>query len=352
MRKMVALSGLRGLAAWIVVVYHFREVFPRGGKLGLIAAFFDLGYLAVDLFFILSGFILYLNYGQRFRKIEFKSVFKFYGKRLARIYPLHIFLLFLFLVNPIAISFFSQQSDLSDRYDPFYFLLSLFLVQNWGFSDNIAWNVPAWSISTEFAAYLIFPFAAFAVTRVKFILALAVYGLALGWLYWIFKTSGHASLGGDIAELGLYRCIVQFFLGMLIGWFFQAYNSIRAVISLFSGVVVVGGMLLYFMINWFSQIVYIPLMFTFLLLYLLNENSLGSRLLGGKWFEYLGEISYSTYLVHYFVKDWVKFASADVGLFHFSCYLVLVFLMSILLYRFVELPCRVFGYRRIDKMAG
>ena len=56
-----ALTGIRGIAAWMVVVYHFRTLMPAADSSNVLRLF-DHGYLAVDLFFILSGLVLYISY--------------------------------------------------------------------------------------------------------------------------------------------------------------------------------------------------------------------------------------------------------------------------------------------------
>src|SRR5690606_13944710 len=68
---------------------------------------------------------------------------------------------------------------------------------------------------------------------------------------------------------------------------------------------------------------------------LLDQRRVWSRVLAVRPLLYLGEISYSTYLIHYFVKDWVKFLSAEIGLLQWLIYLAVVMLMSVLLYRHV-----------------
>ena len=119
-----ALTSLRGLAAWWVVVFHFREALPpqMPAFLHSIASY---GYLAVDLFFILSGFVISCRYSEYFSsKIEIRNIMIFYGLRLARIYPLHFFVIIIYLINPIAIVIFSSSGLPNDGYEMYYFILS------------------------------------------------------------------------------------------------------------------------------------------------------------------------------------------------------------------------------------
>ena len=91
-----ALTGIRGLAAWAVVLFHLRvslvTVLPGWGM--AIAA---KGYLAVDLFFMLSGFVLWYNYADRLRSGGWAATSQFWWRRVARIWPLHAAILTLFV---------------------------------------------------------------------------------------------------------------------------------------------------------------------------------------------------------------------------------------------------------------
>jgi peptidoglycan/LPS O-acetylase OafA/YrhL len=79
------LTSLRGIAAWFVVLYHIR--LSIAGLAPGAVAFFAKGYLAVDFFFLLSGFVIWLSWGDRLRKERWRAVPGFLHKRLARIWP-------------------------------------------------------------------------------------------------------------------------------------------------------------------------------------------------------------------------------------------------------------------------
>src|SRR5882672_4558154 len=204
-----ALTSIRGIAAWWIVLHHFREYLPvlDNASTGYVIG---RGYLAVDLFFELSGFVIALNYGKFFRHFSMGEWFRFLGRRLARIYPLHILMLFIFLLNPLVIGVLASRPDF-ERYDPGYFVLSIFLMQNWGFKHLLAWNIPAWSISTEWMAYLLFPAICWITIRFarsrghSFLLAgLLMAVLAAGFMAF------HTALGEAVARTGLFRCVLEF----------------------------------------------------------------------------------------------------------------------------------------------
>ena len=154
-----ALTSLRGIAAWWVVIFHFRQLLPANTP-AILQTIAAQGYIAVDLFFVLSGCVITLNYATWFRRPTPRAYANFLALRLARIYPLHVVMMLFYLLTAIVLALASHHPTLGPEYNPTYFLLSLVLLQNWGFTNDTAWNVPAWSISTEWFAYLIFPLLA------------------------------------------------------------------------------------------------------------------------------------------------------------------------------------------------
>src|ERR1700730_5187087 len=156
-RFLPALTAMRGLAAWWVVLYHFRDEVPKALFGDTIYSVISHGDLAVDFFIELSGFVIALRYAVQFNRASWAAYKDFLIARIARVYPLYIFVLILFVANPISVLFFSTSGTPGERYDPLYLLFSIPMVQNWGFTTSIGWNVPAWSVSTEWAAYICFP---------------------------------------------------------------------------------------------------------------------------------------------------------------------------------------------------
>ena len=154
----LSLEALRGLAALIVAFYHG----PHGSIL-----FIPRGYMAVYLFFSLSGFVIALNY---FNKIDsFKSLVSFQKKRFFRLYPVHIFLLILVLLIqclkyvaieiglPAGQEAFGGHPGTGSWYTLRDFILHVFLLQaitDYGYF--LSWNSAAWTISTEFYTYFVF----------------------------------------------------------------------------------------------------------------------------------------------------------------------------------------------------
>lgn len=337
-----SLTGMRGIAAWMVVFYHLKDV--MAGEVGFaLTRWFGGGYLAVDLFFVLSGFVICINYTALPDYLTVRGFCRFVGKRLARIYPLHLIVLLLYLLNPVAILLFSQAKLLDERYDFAYYLQSLLLIQNWGFNDGLAWNVPAWSISVELLAYMFFPIllafsrgvvSLFGIVGGIFLFLGLVFSIPLVWL-----GVGASSMGEYIGSMGWFRCVSQFAIGVLIGVFYL--DGMIATDR--SRVVFVVLILLILVLALFLQLAdmfWMPLASVALVQYLSVSTGFLARFLSSRLIYLLGMISYSTYLAHYWIRDWFMFLDLTSGWVHLFFYCAVLMVFSICLYKFVEEPGR------------
>ncbi|MEJ2411301.1 MAG: acyltransferase [Novosphingobium sp.] len=290
-----ALTGIRGLAAWLVVFYHIRYSL-RDLVPGSIIEGLAKGYLAVDLFFMLSGFVLWYNYGARLRAGGAGAWLAFYQRRLARIWPLHVAILAAFVA--FALLLLTTGRPAPDM--PFAQLpLHVFLLQNWGFTDALAWNDPSWSISTEFAAYLVFPLVAVMAPWDRLRLpVLGVLGaLLLTALWGLFAVAGASGLGHDISHLGLGRCLLEFWLGNCACLIWQRLpRHGRAPVGCAAGaaLIMIAGWTLDA-----PEALFVPAALLFALLGLALGKGVVVKSLSARPFVYLGEISYATYLAHF-----------------------------------------------------
>lgn len=329
-----AFTSLRGLAAWWVVLYHFH---PTGLPAPL-TAFVKQGYLAVDLFFVLSGFVIWLNYAPALAPPSWSATGNFLRARLARIWPLHAVMSALYLLVPASVLLFSAMGDPGPRFEPGYYVASLFLVHNWGWFDEIGWNVPSWSISTEWAAYLLFPLAPPVLLGLRSTLArLMAILFLLGGIALLFDATRTVSLGDDLPHLGLPRCLLEFAVGALLcRLYLEGRTGNRALL-----LAAVAGLTGAYAAGLAPDWAVMPAAFACLILALTTGHN---QLLGGRVLAWLGEISYSTYLAHYFLKDWTKFLLVRPGIpewLVFAAYLGATLIASALLHRWVEKPGQI-----------
>ena len=158
--RYTALDAWRGLAALSVVYGH-----QTAGRVG--ASLFIAFYLAVDFFFVLSGFVLAHRYWEELVR-DRKPFFSVVIARFARLYPAHVFVLFALLIGfgieaiPAYRAGTPMLAAWSEAIPPFpggpglsTFILNLLLLQNVGLTPTgLTWNVPSWSISVEFVGSL------------------------------------------------------------------------------------------------------------------------------------------------------------------------------------------------------
>ena len=344
-----ALTGIRGIAAWLVVLYHIRAAFAPSLPDELIHVL-SKGYLAVDLFFVLSGFVLWMTWGQRLATERWRAVPGFLQKRIARVWPLHAVI----LTATVALALIMMASGRAPvdnahwRELPLHYLL----MQNWGFTSELAWNHPSWSISTELAAYLgfamIVPLGALVIPKIdglsvtaRILWPLIISVLLIVLLDRFFAFHGISTIGADIPFFGLARCLTLFSCGvaMCMIWQLADGRGLRvctAVVVAVSLSLWIGGIA--------RETLAVPVAFVALVPLIASTSAMQRNPLSSRLVVFLGEISYSTYLAHFLLWSVFKLAfvrdAANVSLLLGAIFLGLTFVASVLLYHFVERPAR------------
>jgi peptidoglycan/LPS O-acetylase OafA/YrhL len=154
------LTGVRFVAAFWVLLYHYQGALATAGLLvPVLHEVLRVGRLGVDLFFALSGFILTHTYLTKLGpRVTWRGSRHFWWLRLARIYPVHFVML-----NVAGLAVIAQQvvgqavAGSRDWLNPVDYLKQVLLIHEWGPSPQRGWNFPAWSLSMEWLAYLLFP---------------------------------------------------------------------------------------------------------------------------------------------------------------------------------------------------
>jgi peptidoglycan/LPS O-acetylase OafA/YrhL len=352
--QLPTLTGIRGIAAWMVVLFHVRVGIESQLPEAMIRILAK-GYLAVDLFFLLSGFVLWLNYADRLRGTGAGGGARFMARRIARIWPLHLFILGWAAAFALVLALTGRADP--DQFPWAEFPFHLLLVQNWGFSQALHWNDPAWSISCEFAAYLLFPllvaatdwrgFSSAALILLLILLALTLHLVMVG--------GGQSTLGDDIVHFGLPRALVEFTMGTLVCVLWTRWqshpNGPRA------GVVLAGAALLAALLSGSCpETLGVPLFFAAMLLVISLTAPGPANPLSWPRIHYLGEISYATYLVHFLL--YILFKILFVGdpeavpLPLVALFLMMVLGASIALHHIVERPAQRALNRAFDSMTA
>lgn len=291
-----ALTSLRGVAAAWVVLYHFQDVLLAAGGLPVgLGRLVGHGHFAVDLFFVLSGYVIAHNYLGQPRLLEPRAWLGFLYMRLARIYPAH--LVGLLAVVPMVVVGRHLGVGLTEEgYGLDTFLQHLTLTQAWVPFMRLSWNYPAWSVSAEWAAYLSFPLLAMALRRLQGAVAHVLLLLAAGLV--LLLSGWYVTQETPFREL--LRVMVTFPLGVAL---LHASRTLRpapwlprwAVLASLAGL---GGLLT-------RETFATPLLlFLFaVLVWALAELRPGElRWLYARPLVWLGQISYSLYISHALVQ--------------------------------------------------
>ena len=301
-----SLTGLRGAAALWVVAYHL--LLPGHLIGGWFAVVAGRGYLAVDLFFVLSGFVMALSYGPAFRgRFGWRVFAAFLWRRVARLYPLYgVVLIGRLVYTGVRYSRFDLPRPwiAAPLVHPWTDIpANLLLVQSWGLAPSSIG--PAWSISTEWAAYWTFPLLVAWMLNRGPRAALAGVGVALlllaatAALLW---TEGSARLldawNGQTAG-PLMRCLGGFMLGLAV-WRLAAWPPARQVAShpAAAGLVLTG---LVSLLGMQASDLAIYALFPPLVLCLACTARQPGAAFAWVPAVWLGEVSYSLYLLHIFL---------------------------------------------------
>lgn len=363
--RFAALDSWRGICALLVVLFHVSSVISSSLEASI---FIRNAYLFVDFFFVLSGFVLCHRYRG---KISGRSdLRRFVIRRFARVWPVHAFVLGLFLLAIIFIKHMPHPQDLAltwnnNSYSVAAILPNMLLLNAFGLQES-GWNGPAWSIGAEFYVYLLFAIVLIGVYRRFVVVCILLSVLALAVIFWRAP-----DLMNSTWDYGAVRCVAGFFAGVVAYHGYERGRTcepIRATLIEIAVVVVVIGFVICAgagpdAVGVVSLAA--PLVFGGAVIVFAREQGLFALALHAKPFEALGRYSFSIYLIHqpllilFCYCAWLAgyetkaFVGDGGGLTMQSPDLILadlvfaVVLVAAGVHRFIELPAR----RRLNRFA-
>ncbi len=348
--RMKALDGWRGIGALAVCFIHLQ----LNGYLTS-APSLDSWILAVDFFFVLSGFVMARVYADDLADGERVSLFVV--RRLGRLWPLHLTMLAMFILVELAKLALQRETGFSSENAPFgaarnpsdILPIALFL-QTARLGPELTWNFPSWSISAEIWAYAVFALVAIRTAghpgrRAAVAAAIAV----VAWLVLFVDITGRGMLSTDV--FGIVRCLLGFFCGVLAEWLhrrgsFRALADGRAeIVTALAGIVLLWVAASVPVAHYAAPIVFLALVFAHA-----DDGGPLSRFMATWPMQWLGRLSYSIYLTHLFLVAYVvpRLSQTVGGLVPGAVmlreiavgviYIVLVLALSTLTWRFIEQP--------------
>jgi peptidoglycan/LPS O-acetylase OafA/YrhL len=381
-RQILPLTGMRFfLALWVVIFHHTSATgilsAPVANAPSAVSGILRTGYVAVGIFFVLSGFILSYNYqlGQPWSRSE---IVRFGIARFSKIYP--VYCLGLLLIAPVTLHYVNFSSAPEVRKQAAIAFANWALLQSWTHQWALTWNFPGWSVSAEAFFYVCFPFVGIALWRrssypailstvlilwlAGLVPPLVVMAMSVHGLGDIFATSQPVeSFWTNFIKFNPLLHLTSFCAGILFARFYillrDSNHSLlgRGHILYLPGIVI-GGTLLTF-----SPSIPHPLLHNGLLLPLYGCVIVGLALGGGPVarvlshpvLTLLGDASYSMYILHYPVFAWLnagpvrqKFSlSKMVGIGGMAIYLTILIAVSVLVFKTIEEPLHRLLKRRL-----
>jgi peptidoglycan/LPS O-acetylase OafA/YrhL len=359
--RLYALDVSRGMAALSVVLWHWQHFAYEGNVLskdfvrenqpfyGMLKLFYENGAMGVDYFFLLSGFIFFWLYRNAISQkiIGWKT---FFVQRFSRLYPLHAATLAIVATLQI---FFTHRSGNAFVYpfnDTYHFFLNLAFASNWGIEKGWSFNAPVWSVSIEILLYAVFFLIAVCGkggVLCTFLVSVISFTAQFISSHLIFKGLAPFFFGGTVFYITyiisikysewkrpIYLLTVYFWLFTVLSFYFSEVADIITM-QVFARRVFLIGFPIYLLF---------PLSICSLALLEIDKK------ISFKQFSWIGDITYSTYLLHFPLQLSFMLA-ASYGVISFSfyyCPMSLILFFSILVstsyltYRSFEAPMQKF----------
>lgn len=340
------LDGLRGTAAISILVFHFMELIwldysenPLGH-----------GFLAVDFFFCLSGFVTGYAYDDRIRQMGILSFFK---TRLIRLHPLvvlgSVLGLFAFLFDPFSINPYA----LGVQPIIIAFICSIFLIPMPGLPERAGalfpYNSPSWSLFMEYLANIAY---ALFLNRLHKIVMLLLAGLAAVWLLFTAYQAGTLIGGWDEKTWldGIARVSFSFLAGLTVFRYGLMWRT-RFGYLLLSVLLILTFAFPYFRFNWLAESLVVILVYPVIIMI-----GAGAIVRGRvrKICLFFGRLSYPLYMSHivaiwcfgnyyaaYKPSGWLLFAIVSIGS-------LLLMGLGYLVMRFFDEPVRIWLKKKFD----
>lgn len=375
-----ALDGWRGICAVLVAVFHLHTISHFEGL-----AVVRNAHLFVDFFFVLSGFVVTFAYLGRLSTGGEVGIMVW--RRFARLWPLHVVMLALFILFELGSELASLLAGLSRSTGLFEqssanrlsaIPTNLLLIHSLGVHDRLTWNIPSWSISAEFWTYIVFAVSVRLAGKRSIYMAILFACFAV-----VVLIASKTRLSDAQHDFGFFRCLYGFFVGYLVYMALRATpERLSRLIGTTVEVLAALGVVTFVSLFGMSKVSFAaPLVFGIAVWVFAHGGGRLSDILRSKPLAKLGLWSYSIYMVHALVvavlNKLVTVASAKLGVPLIEMvplydevyptisfggpwvmdalvlgYIALVIGLSVLTWRYVEMPIQRWLNARLQQPPG
>ncbi|HHF5698505.1 TPA: acyltransferase family protein [Haemophilus influenzae] len=340
------IDGLRAIAVISVIIYHLNENWLSGGFLG------------VDIFFVISGFLITGIIITEIQQNSF-SLKQFYTRRIKRIYPAFITVMALVSFIASAIFIYNDFNKLRKTIElAIAFLSNFYLGLTQGYFDLSANENPVlhiWSLAVEEQYYLIFPlililaYKKFREVKVLFIITLILFFILLATSFVSANFYKEVLHQPNIYYLSNLR-FPELLVGSLLAIYHNLSNKVQLSKQISNILAILSTLLLFsclFLMN--NNIAYIPgitlilpCIFTALIIHTTSQNNIVKLCLSNKAIVFIGKISYSLYLYHWIFIAFAYYITGEKQINNQSIAIVtvLTIIFSVLSYYLIEQPIR------------
>ncbi|HHF3603816.1 TPA: acyltransferase family protein [Haemophilus influenzae] len=340
------IDGLRAIAVISVIIYHLNENWLSGGFLG------------VDIFFVISGFLITGIIITEIQQNSF-SLKQFYTRRIKRIYPAFITVMALVSFIASVIFIYNDFNKLRQTIElAIAFLSNFYLGLTQGYFDLSANENPVlhiWSLAVEEQYYLIFPlililaYKKFREIKVLFIITLILFFILLATSFVSANFYKEVLHQPNIYYLSNLR-FPELLVGSLLAIYHNLSNKVQLSKQVNNILAILSTLLLFsclFLMN--NDIAYIPgitlilpCIFTALIIHTTSQNNIVKLCLSNKAIVFIGKISYSLYLYHWIFIAFAYYITGEKQINNQSIAIVIVLtiIFSVLSYYLIEQPIR------------
>lgn len=348
--RLILLDGIRGIAAFAVIFWHWQHFFFDGTVPGsfstedqpfykIVAVFYRDGWRAVPLFFALSGVIFFWLAEEKISSKKM-SIVDFAVDRFSRIYPLYIVTFIFAVFMQFFIFSYTGNYFVYPFNDAYHAILNLFMVSAWGFENGWSFNGPVWSISVEVLLYITFAagcllgrmryFYFLGLIILGFLLPPSAFKVASGLTQFYLAGLGFVVFRAANARYGS-KALMPFVLAAIVCWILvfvvpELKKPLLDSIAFPIGIVAVTA---------------------------INLNlHIRSRIC-----EWLGDVSYSVYLWHFLLQGVFILCVFSLGYdrdvfynpFVMIIFIAILAVLSLFSFIYVELPAKKFIRSRVGK---